>query len=121
MALQAAAGIVIEIVSTMKNTERWRCRRQGPASLFLQKGRCIVTILEIREMLGWCSLINVVLMLVSWVIMLKVRAWAYSIHSKWFPITEQQFNVVVYSFFGLYKVLVIVFNIIPWIALSIMA
>jgi hypothetical protein len=94
---------------------------QGTAPLIViyTDWRCIMTMDQIREMLGWCTVINVVLMLVSWVIMLKLRAWAYSIHSKWFPITEQQFNVVVYSFFGLYKVLVIVFNIIPWIAISI--
>ena len=77
-----------------------------------------MTILEIREMLGWCSLINVVLMMVSWFIMLSARAWAYGIHSKWFPITETQFNMAIYCFFGLYKVLIIVFNIVPWIVTS---
>ena len=79
-----------------------------------------MTIFQIREMLGWCSLINVVLMTVSWFIMIKARAWAFSIHSKWFPITEPQFNMAIYCFFGLYKMLWIVFNAIPWIALCIM-
>ncbi|MEN8127985.1 MAG: DUF6868 family protein [Planctomycetota bacterium] len=78
-----------------------------------------MTIFEIREMLGWCSLINIVLMTISWLILVKARAWAYSIHSRMFPITETQFNVAIYSFFGLYKVLVFVFNIVPWIALCI--
>ena len=70
---------------------------------------------QIHLVLGWCSLVNVVFMLVSWFIIIKVRVWAYSVHSKWFPITETQFNMAIYCFFGLYKVLVIVFNIVPWI------
>lgn len=80
-----------------------------------------MTILEIREMLGWCTLINLVLLTIFWLILIKTRAWAYSIHSKWFPITEPQFNIAIYSFFGVYKLFIYVFNIVPWIALTIMS
>jgi hypothetical protein len=80
-----------------------------------------MTIFQVREFLMWCSIINVALMTISWLIMLNARAWAYSIHSKWFPITENQFNIAIYSFFGVYKVLVFVFNIVPWIAICIVA
>lgn len=71
---------------------------------------------QLNVVLGWCSLVNLVLMTASWLILIKARAWAYGIHSQWFPISESQFNMAIYCFFGLYKVLVFVFNIVPWLA-----
>ena len=78
-----------------------------------------MTISDIREILGVCSLINIVLMTISFFMLSMMHDWVYRVHSKFFPITESQFNIAIYSFMGLYKVLVIVFNIVPWIACSI--
>ena len=78
-----------------------------------------MTIYEIREVLGWCSLINVALMVVMFLILWLGRSWVYKMHSRMFPITESQFNMAIYSFLGAYKLLVYMFNIIPWIALCI--
>lgn len=80
-----------------------------------------MTIFQIREMLGWCSLINIGLLLLMFVLVTLMRSFVYKMHSKWFPITESQFNIAIYSFFGFYKVVVYVFNIIPWLALCIVA
>lgn len=77
-----------------------------------------MTIFQIREMLGWCSLINVALMMISFVIICGAREWVYKVHSKWMPITEEQFNGLIYGIFGIYKILIIVFNIVPWLVLS---
>ena len=78
-----------------------------------------MTIFEIRGFLMWCSVINVGLMIFSFLILTIARQWVYKMHSKMFPITEQQFNVIIYSFLGVYKLLVYMFNIIPYIAVSI--
>ena len=41
---------------------------------------------------------------------------------RWlFPITREAFHLVLYSFLGLYKIAIIVFNVVPWIALLIVA
>ncbi|MHC4646213.1 MAG: DUF6868 family protein [Planctomycetota bacterium] len=45
--------------------------------------------------------------------------WVYRIHSKWFSISRETFNVAIYSFIGIYKIFVFVFNLIPCIALLI--
>ena len=79
-----------------------------------------MTMYEIREMLGWCSAFNIVMLTVMFVLVTVMRPWVYKMHSKMFPITESQFNIAIYSFFGFYKVVVYVFNIIPWVALCIM-
>jgi hypothetical protein len=44
--------------------------------------------------------------------------FVYRMHGKWFPMPRKRFNAVIYSFIGFYKIIVIVFNVVPWIALA---
>ena len=67
----------------------------------------------------WCTILNVALLLLSSLIRLCIADWVYRIHGKWFSISRETFNVAMYSFIGLYKVLVFVFCLIPYIALLI--
>ena len=67
----------------------------------------------------WCTILNVALLVLSSLICVCAGDWVYRIHSKWFSIPREVFNVAIYSFIGLYKILVFVFNLIPYIALSI--
>lgn len=67
----------------------------------------------------WCSIINIGLLMLTFVLCIFAADWIYAIHSRWFPISRVAFNTILYSFLGIYKMLVLVFNIIPWIALSI--
>ncbi|MHC4891330.1 MAG: DUF6868 family protein [Planctomycetota bacterium] len=69
----------------------------------------------------WCTILNVALLLLSSLMCIGAADWAYQIHSKLFSISRETFNVVIYSFIALYKLLVIVFVIIPYIALLIIA
>ena len=67
----------------------------------------------------WCTILNVGLLVLSWLLCVCAGDWAWRIHNKWFSISRETFNVAIYSFLGLYKVLVIVFNVIPYVALLI--
>jgi len=67
----------------------------------------------------WCSIINMGLLWLSFALCIKCADWAYKMHSRWFPISRDAFNIAIYSFLGVYKLLFIVFCIVPWIALSI--
>jgi len=67
----------------------------------------------------WCSILNTSLLAVSFLILAFAGDWVYRIHGKWFTMPRETFNVVLYSFVGVYKIIVIVFNIIPWMALAI--
>ena len=67
----------------------------------------------------WCTIINIGLMLPSSVMLILLGDFVYRIHTKWFPMPRETFNVVLYSFLGFYKVLIFVFNIVPWLALLI--
>ena len=67
----------------------------------------------------WCTILNVALLLFSSLFCICAADWAYRMHSKLFSISKETFNVVFYSFLALYKLLVIVFILIPYIALLI--
>ena len=41
-------------------------------------------------------------------------------HSKWFPLSRDAFNIALYSFLGLFKIFVLGFNLVPYVALVIM-
>ncbi len=67
----------------------------------------------------WCTIINGIL-LVLWTTMCIVAPdLVCRTQSKWFPIPREVFNVVIYSFLGLFKIVFLVFNVVPYVALLI--
>jgi len=78
-----------------------------------------MTIEVVRDILLWCSVINMGLLIFSFLMLSMARRWVYKLHSKWFPMTEPQFNMIIYSIMGAYKILVFVFNVVPFIAVCI--
>ena len=74
---------------------------------------------SIRAFFMWCTILNFALLVFSSLFCICAGDWIYRIHSKWFSIPREVFNVAIYSFLGLYKILVFVFNLIPYIALLI--
>ena len=78
-----------------------------------------MTIDMVRNFFLWCSIINVGLLLISFVMFWVGRGMIYRIHSKWFAISKEQFAMLWYAMIGFYKMIVFVFNIVPYIALCI--
>ena len=67
----------------------------------------------------WCSIINGAL-LVLWITMTRLAPdLVYRTQSKWFPIPRETFDVVFYAFLGLFKIVFLVFNVVPYVALLI--
>ena len=67
----------------------------------------------------WCTIINVSMLLFLALIYLLAPNLVYRMQSRWIPISRGTFDVVFYSFIGFFKVVVLVFNVVPWIALLI--
>ena len=68
----------------------------------------------------WCAILNGGLLIFSFVICAFAGDWVYRRHSRFFPISRDAFNVVIYSFIGAMKIFVFMLNLVPYIALSIM-
>ena len=69
----------------------------------------------------WCTILNVGILILWAAFFLFAPDFVYRTQSKWFPIPRETYNVLIYSFLGLFKVLFIVFNVIPYLALLIVA
>ena len=67
----------------------------------------------------WCTIINGGLLILWTVFFVSAQELVYRTQSKWFPIPRDTFNVVLYSFLGVFKIAFLVFNVVPYVALLI--
>lgn len=76
-------------------------------------------ILALTEFFKWCTIINAGLLIVAWLILMAMPGFVYRMHNRFFDISRETFDTVMYSTFAVYKVIFIVFNVVPWMALLI--
>lgn len=80
-----------------------------------------MTIEILRNALGWCTVINFGV-LIFWLLMITLaRGWVYRLHRRWFKISEEAFDVVHYGGMGVFKIGVWLLNLVPYLALRIVA
>jgi hypothetical protein len=72
-----------------------------------------------RAFFMWCTIIDGALLVFSFLVCAFAGDWIYRIHRRLFPIPRESFNVVIYASIGLLKLLFFVFNVVPFVALSI--
>lgn len=78
-----------------------------------------MTVEVITAVLGWCTLINLAL-LVWWLLFIVfAHDWTYRMHTRWFGISREQFDAIHYRLMGLFKMGVLFFNLVPYLALRI--
>ena len=78
-----------------------------------------MTVELIMAVLGWCTLINLGLLIWWFVFLAVAHDWTRELHTKWFKIPPEQFDAIHYSLMGIFKMGVIVFNLVPYLALRI--
>lgn len=72
---------------------------------------------QLTEFFKWMTIINISLLLLSTLLVYLLRNFMYRIHSQIFNLSPEQIAIVAYSYLGMFKILVIVFNITPYVAL----
>ena len=78
-----------------------------------------MTLETIREALLWCTIINVGLFLWWFFFITLAHDWTYRLHSKWFKLTPEKFDAIHYAGMAFFKLSIIFFNLVPYIALHI--
>ena len=78
-----------------------------------------MTIEITRDFLGWCSIINMGLLLWWFMFFTLVHDLVYRIHGKWFKLSVERFDAIHYAGMAFFKVSIILFNIVPYLALRI--
>ncbi len=73
----------------------------------------------LRGVLLWCTIINYAVLLTWFLLYVLPHAWLYRLWSRWFRLTAEQFDAVNFGGIVLYKLGVILFNLVPLLALYI--
>jgi hypothetical protein len=71
------------------------------------------------DVLLWCAAISYLVLLVwfgTWVV---ARNAIHRLHSRWFHLERTSYDAMTWLLIGVYKLLVLLFFVIPWIALRV--
>jgi hypothetical protein len=68
----------------------------------------------------WCTLINTSILMVLTLCFVFGADFVYRTDSKWFPIPRDSYNVVIFSFLGAFKILLLIFSAVPYVSLLIL-
>jgi len=75
----------------------------------------------LTEFLGWVSVINIAVLLISGILVIVMRGLISKIHSKIFGLDQKDLGRAYFQYLAQYKIAMIVLSIAPYIALKIMA
>ena len=72
---------------------------------------------QLQSLLGWCALIDIIL-LTLWLLMFTLgRDFIYRLHSRWFHLSPTQFDAIHYAGMALLKMFTLIFFLIPYLVL----
>ena len=80
-----------------------------------------MTIVEVREMLLWCSIINLGLLILMFLAFLTAGKWICRVHAKLWGLPEEEVRFSIYRAMATYKMLVFILSVVPYAALRIIA
>ena len=71
----------------------------------------------VTAFLGWCSLINIGLLVLITVWLVAFREWTKRIHSALLGVDAKELDGIYFRYLANYKMLVVIFNIVPYVVL----
>ncbi len=72
---------------------------------------------EIEHILLWCVGLNYVLLLIWFGVFVFAHDWMYRLHGHWFKLSVETFDAIHYAGLSVYKIGVLLLNLVPLIAL----
>lgn len=79
----------------------------------------IMNIDTVRTVIMWCTIINGAWLLLAVLLFACAGDWVYRMHTRWFALPRETFNVIIYCFLGSFKLVFLMFNLVPYVALVI--
>lgn len=74
-----------------------------------------------REALLWCVLINYGVLILWFAAFLTAHELLYRLHTRWFRISVAAFDAIHYGGMAIYKVGILLLNLVPYVALTLVA
>ena len=72
-----------------------------------------------RNFLLWCTAINYGILLVWFLFFALGRDWIQGIHGRWFHLSGDQFDAIHYAGMAIFKIGILLFNVVPLVVLCI--
>jgi hypothetical protein len=79
-----------------------------------------MTIEMTRKALLWCAVINYGILLVWFLFFVLAHDRMYLLHTRWFRLSVEQFDMLHYAGMSIFKIGILLLNLVPYIALHIM-
>ena len=71
----------------------------------------------VRDGLLWCAAINYGVLIGWWLCFLLAHDWMYRWHGRWFHLSVAQFDTVHYAGMAIFKIGILLLNLVPSVAL----
>jgi hypothetical protein len=80
-----------------------------------------MTVEMLRAFFGWCTLLNWATMFIALPFLTLGRGWTYRLHGKIFGLAEEEVPKIVYLVMVGYKTAIVLFCLVPYLVLRIIA
>lgn len=80
-----------------------------------------MTLELLKSFFMWSVIINYCILILWFFILTFARGWARKMQSHWFPMSEERFVFCHYILYGGYKLAILLFNFVPFLALTIIS
>jgi hypothetical protein len=71
----------------------------------------------VREVFLWCTAFNYGLVLFWFLIFALAHDWMHRLHGRWFRLSTERFDAIHYAGIAIYKIGILLFNLVPYLAL----
>ncbi len=80
----------------------------------------MITIDSLTAFFGWCSVINIGILVLSTVLLMIFKEPITKIHSKLFGLNQESLPLTYFQYLGNYKIAIFMLNLVPYVALKLM-
>ena len=80
----------------------------------------MITLETLTTFLGWCSVINITILLLTTFLLIGFKDLVSKVHGKMFGLNQQSIPLIYFNYLGNYKIAIFIFNLVPYLALKIM-
>ena len=70
-----------------------------------------------RSFLLWCAVINYGILLVWFLVFTLAHDWMRRFHGRWFRLSDEQFDSLHYLGMSIYKIGILLFDLVPFVVL----
>lgn len=81
----------------------------------------MIDLATLTTFFGWCTVLSLGMGILGAVSLMLFRDFVKAVHSTLFGVDEGELDALYFQYLGNYKIAVIVFNLIPYLALKILS